>query len=116
MRGTGSVAALSPPKYGSADEKRPHAVEQGFVKFGRRLDLRHIAQIGELDQVRMRDACRRFLSQHGILAERGADNGWRQVFPIAVVSLSPRFAGGNGWRKSGCRSALIFFASTVLMT
>ena len=53
----------------------------------RRLDLRRMAQIRKLDQVRVRHARRRFLSQHRIIAQRRPDGGRRQIFPHCCIVL-----------------------------
>jgi hypothetical protein len=59
------------------------------VKIIRRLNLRRLAQIGELNKLRTRNACSGGLFQNRIIAKRRADVGGPRFLPIAVVSLSP---------------------------
>src|ERR1700733_12587015 len=54
-------------------------VEKRLVKQRRRLDLRGVAQIRKLDQLRVRHARRRRLAEHRVIAERGADGRRRQI-------------------------------------
>src|SRR5580698_576817 len=54
-------------------------VEQRLVKPRRRLDLRGVAEVRKLDQLRAGNARCRRLAEHGIIAERGADGGRRQI-------------------------------------
>ena len=62
-----------------ARRQRPQAVEQRFVEEVRRLDLRRVTQIGELDQARVRYRRRRGFAQHRIIAQRRPDRWRREV-------------------------------------
>src|SRR5580658_3409532 len=53
------------------------AIEQSFVKVGGRLNLRRMAQVGELDKLRTRNARGGGFSENRIIAKRRADV-WRR--------------------------------------
>src|SRR5581483_12309506 len=58
----------------------PEKVEKRLLKPGGSLDLRGVAEVRKLGQLRMRYARRSRLAEHGVISKCSADRRRRQIF------------------------------------